>query len=134
MRDLSLALEGATVTLSAAVFPAFTVSLVLLIVSLVTGCFTVILQVALTPLPSLAVAVIVAVPFARPLTTPFAVTVATFLLLVVHLTDLSFAVDGAAVALRDVVYDFLIQPCLKIFKISGWKKGEKMFLSFWLRW
>ena len=33
-----------------------------------------------------------------------------------------------------VVYDFLIQPCLKIFKISGWKKGEKMFLSLWLRW
>lgn len=28
-----------------------------------------------------------------------------------------------------VVYDFLIQPCLKIFKFSGWEKGGENVLK-----
>ena len=98
--------------------PFFTVSLVLLIVSFVTGCLTVILQTALTLLPSFAVAVIVAVPLAMPLTTPLEFTVAIFLLLVVQVTDLSLAEEGPAVALRVIVLflrieaDFLLSVIL----------------------
>ena len=88
LTDLLLAEAGAIVTLRVVVLPLIRVSFVLLIVSLVTGCLTVILQVAFFPLPSLAVAVMVTVPLAMPLTTPLAVTVAIFLLLVFQVTVL----------------------------------------------
>ena len=103
-RVLLLALEGDTVTFRAAVFPLVTVSAVLLILSPVTGCFTVILQTAFFPLPSFAVAVIVAVPFLTAFTTPLEVTVATALLLVVHLTALLLALAGPAVAFSVKVF------------------------------
>ena len=68
--------------------------------STVTFFFTVTLHVAFFPEPSAAFAVIVAVPGAIAFTTPFAETVATFLLLDVQLNVLLVADAGATVAVR----------------------------------
>ena len=106
---LLLAEAGAAVALRVTVFPLRIDAEVLLSVILVTGCFTVILQNALTPLPSLAVAVIVAVPFAIPLTTPFASTVAIFLSLLVQLRALLPASSGVTVALMVTVFPTKIE-------------------------
>ena len=61
-----------------------------------TPDITVTAQVPVTPLPSLAVAVMVAVPAATAVTTPSA-TVATLASLVVHVTVLSVALAGRTV-------------------------------------
>ena len=50
---------------------------------------------AYTPLPSAAVALMVQVPVAIPFTTPFLLTWATLPLLVLHITFLMEAVEGA---------------------------------------
>ena len=55
---------------------------------------TLIKQLAITPLPSVAVQVMMAVPPVLPVTTPELETTATFLLLVVHFTFLLLAVAG----------------------------------------
>ena len=64
------------------------------------GAVTVILQEAFTPLPSLAVQVIVAVPPALAVTLPALETVATAVLLLFQLTDLLPADEGVAVAFK----------------------------------
>ena len=122
---LLFALEGPTVAVSVAVFPLLSVKAVLFSVRLVTGCLTVTLQVAFFPLPSAAVAVIVAVPLLTPLTSPAEETVATELSLVVHFTVLLFASEGPAVAdsvdvaplltVRDVLFSVrLVTGCLTV--------------------
>ena len=60
---------------------------------------TVTAQVAVL-LPSVVLTVIVAVPTAMAVTTPEVETVATDVLLEVHVTDLSVAFDGLTVAVR----------------------------------
>ena len=61
---------------------------------------TVTVAVPFFPLPSLAVAVMVAVPGAMASTRPVVLTVATAVLLVVHVTDLSSASSGATAAVN----------------------------------
>ena len=63
-----------------------------------TGTVTVTVQLAFTPLPSLAVAVMVAEPWLTAFTTPSAETVATLLLLLDHAIDWFVAVEGLTVA------------------------------------
>jgi hypothetical protein len=122
---LLFALEGPTVAVSVAVFLASIVSVVLFSFTLVTGCLTVTVQAAFFPLPSAAVAVIVAVPFLTPLTAPVEETVATELLLVVHFTFLLSALEGPTVAVsvavaplltvRDVLFSVrLVTGCLTV--------------------
>ena len=72
--------------------------------SVTAGWLTVTVQDAFTPLPSVAVAVIVAFPFWMPLITPFCDTVATFALLVVHLMFLLLADAGRTAAFRVSVF------------------------------
>ena len=60
---------------------------------------TVTVHVAFLPLPSFAVAVIVAVPGATAVTSPLALTVATDAFDVVQFSPLLVAFDGATVAL-----------------------------------
>ena len=72
----------------------------LLNVMLVTCCFTSTEQVALTPLPSFAVTVIVTVPLAFPVTLPDEETVATEELELVQVTDVLLALEGVTVAVR----------------------------------
>ena len=62
--------------------------------------FTVILQLAFFLLPSLTVAVIVAVPFLTAFITPLEVTIATDLLLLVQATALLFALLGDTTAFK----------------------------------
>ena len=64
----------------------------------VTNCFTVTAQETDTPLPSLAVAVMVQVPTETAVTTPLLFTVATLVLLLDHETDLLEALVGETVA------------------------------------
>jgi len=64
----------------------------------VTKVVMVTVQEADLPLPSFAVAVIVQVPFATPVTKPLLLTVATLVSLLDHVTDVSLAFDGDAVA------------------------------------
>ena len=80
-----VAVVGATVAVSVRYAPFLTVAVVELKVTLVTGWITVTVHAAVSPLPSLALAVIVAVPRALPVTTP-AETVATDVLLDVQVT------------------------------------------------
>ena len=61
---------------------------------------TVTSQVALTPLPSAVVAVMVALPAPTAFTLPFWFTVATFSLLLLHFTALLVASSGFTVAAR----------------------------------
>ena len=63
------------------------------------GLLTVIMQLAVLPLPSAAVAVMVAVPAATAVTTPEELTVATLVLLLDQLIFLLVALDGLTVAL-----------------------------------
>ena len=112
MTALLSALVGAAVTLRVKVFPLFTAICVLLRVIFVTGCLTVILHVAFTPLPSFAVAVMTADPLLIPLTTPVAVTVAILALPVFHVTALLSALVGAAVAFRVTVFPLFTAICV----------------------
>ena len=73
---------------------------------------TVTLQDAFTPLPSVADAVMVAVPAEVPFTTPFPDTIATLLLLVVHLTVFLVASDGC-IDTTDTV-DFFPTPIVSL--------------------
>ena len=68
--------------------------------TLVTGFLTVILQTAFLPLPSIARAVIVAVPALTPFTTPLFVTLATLVLLLVHFKVFLTAFEGMTVAFK----------------------------------
>ena len=90
---LSLASPGETVAFSVSVSPAYSVALLLSSATPVAYCFTVIWQVALLPLPSAAVDVMVAVPAFSAVTTPSA-TVATDSLLLDQVTVLSVASLG----------------------------------------
>ena len=63
-----------------------------------TGTVTVTVQLAFMPLPSFAVAVMVALPSPTAFTTPSAETVAMLLLLVDHVRDWFVAVEGLTVA------------------------------------
>ena len=95
---LSVASEGVIVAVSVSVLPLFMVADVLFRLMPVTatvGFVTVTVQVAVLPL--LVFAVIVAVPAALAVTVPFD-TVAMLLLLVVHVTVLSVALEGVIVA------------------------------------
>ena len=65
-----------------------------------TGILTVTLQEAFAPLPSLAVQVMVAVPLALNVTLPAELTVATFVLLLFHVTALFAAAAGDTVAFK----------------------------------
>lgn len=100
---LLLALEGVTVAVRVDVWPADVkereVLLRLMPVAWI-GMFTVTLQVALLLEPSAVVAVIVAVPLATAVTTPELDTVATAVLLLVHVTFVLVALDGVTVAVR----------------------------------
>jgi hypothetical protein len=83
---LFAAFAGATVALSAATAPMLTDSVVLLRFTPVTGAgFTVTFVVAVSP-PSAVLAVIIAVPTLFPVTTPFELTEATAVLLLVHVS------------------------------------------------
>ena len=64
------------------------------------GTLPVTLHFALTPLPSAAVAVISAVPFATAVTVPFAFTVATLEFELLHVIFLFAALSGFTVAVR----------------------------------
>jgi len=78
----------------------------------VTYCFTVTAHVPVTPLPSAAVAVIVAVPAATAVTTPEEETVATDVLLDVHVIAELVAVVGKTVAVNvevDPVYNVKVE-------------------------
>jgi hypothetical protein len=106
---LLLAAAGATVAFSVSDFPFTSFAVLLLIETLLISILTVILQVAFTPLPSLAVQMIVAVPFPLAVTFPALVTVATFVLLLFHVTVLLFAAAGATVAFSANVFPFTIE-------------------------
>ena len=75
-----------------------------------------ILQDALTLLPSFAVAVIVVTPFFNAFTFPCLSTVATFLLEDVHLTSLISASDGETTAFNVSVAPFFI-PAFVLFNV-----------------
>ncbi len=78
--------------------PSLKVKDVLSRVMLVTYCWTSTSQVPEAPLPSFAVAVIMAVPLATPLTTPDVETVATEVLELDQVYDIFVAVSGWTVA------------------------------------
>ena len=97
---LLLALLGLTVTVKVSLPPTFMLVPVLFNEIPVTGWDTVTLQVALFPLPSLAVAVIVAVPGPTAVTLPFESTVATDVLEDFHVNVLLVALSGLTVAVK----------------------------------
>ena len=85
-------------------------------VTATVGFFTVTLHVAVFD-PSFVVTVIVALPAATPFTVPFASTVATFVLLLFHVTSWFVALLGATVAVNVVVFPFVILV-LVLFKLT----------------
>ena len=97
---LLLALPGLTVTVKVSLPPTFMLVLVLLKVIPVTGWVTVTLQLALLPLPSFAVTVIVAVPGPTAVTLPFESTAATDVLEDFHVTALLLALLGLTVTVK----------------------------------
>ena len=101
---LSVAFVGATVAVRVSEVPFTRLKVVLFKVTPVTATLlTVTVQVAVTPLPSWAVAVIVAVPALTPVTTPLELTVATDVLELDQVTALSAALLGVTVAVKVVV-------------------------------
>ena len=98
---LSFAPDGDIVAFSVYVFPLFTVTDVLDSVTFVAAVFTVTLQAAVFPL--VVFAVIVAVPFATPVTTPLDDTFATFVFDDVHVTE-SVLLDGVKSGTRVYVF------------------------------
>ena len=102
---LSVALDGVTVAVSVAVSPSVKVNCVGLNATPDTGtvaALTFTEQVAFLA-PSVVVTVIVAEPAFFVTTTPASDTVATSMLLEVHITDLSVAFAGATVAVKVAV-------------------------------
>jgi hypothetical protein len=98
-------LVGVTVAVNVVVEPTFTLAVVGDTVTPVTGTFvvlTVIADVAVNP-PLTVVTVIVALPAATPDTTPAELTVATAVLLELHVTLLLVALVGTTVAVNVVV-------------------------------
>ena len=98
---LSVALSGVTVAVSCKVWPRLVrVAVVWLRVIPVTGTdmFTVTAQVAVLFDPSAALAVMVALPLDTAVTNPVLLTVATAVLLLLHVTLLSVALSGVTVA------------------------------------
>ena len=77
---LFVALDGAATAFNSMLLPSFTL-LLPEIVSFLTGCFTVTLQVSFLPLPSAAVQVTVQVPLPTAVSRPLLSTVATLVLL-----------------------------------------------------
>ena len=92
-----LALVGVSVAFSVSFLPTFKVAFFLLRVTFVGAAGTVILQVAFLPLA--VVTVMMAVPFFSALTTPFLLTLATLLLLLVQVRVV-LALEGFTVAFR----------------------------------
>ena len=86
MIAFEVALLGEIVAVSCTVLPMIRLPAVLLSLTLLTGRYTVIFTTAFLPLPSFAVAVIVAVPGTTPFTAPVFEMVAIFELLVDHLS------------------------------------------------
>ncbi len=102
---LLVALAGDTVAVSVAVPPTDMLAVVGVTVTPVTGTLavvTVTVQVAVKP-PSAVFTVIVVVPAATPVTTPAELTVATEVLLLVHVTLLLVALAGDTVAVSVAV-------------------------------
>ena len=100
--DLSVAFDGNTVAVKDSVSPTVRESDVLFKLTPVTGtvaAFTVTVHVAVLA-PSVVVTVIVADPAAFAVMTPVEDTVATELLLDVHVTDLFVALVGETVAVK----------------------------------
>ena len=98
--DLFVALSGFTVAVIVPVLPGAIVMLLLFRLTPVTATsLTVTLQVAVLP-PTAVFAVMVAVPAFTPFTTPELLTVATAVLLELHVTLLLGAEDGDTVAVR----------------------------------
>ena len=87
-----------------------------------TGLFTVISQEALTPLPSLADAVIVAVPGCIAVTVPVVLTAATLRLLLDHVMVLSVALSGdiVAVSSKEAPEVKLIDVSFNEMLVTGW--------------
>jgi hypothetical protein len=97
---LFVALEGATVAVNVSVLPTARLVDVLFNVTPVTATgVTVTMQVAVI-LPSAVLTVIVALPAAMAVTNPLDETVATEVELLLHVTDLLVALEGATVALN----------------------------------
>ena len=110
VRSLSVASAGATVGTSVAVLPSSSARVVLSSVILVTstlgvglGSVTVTLHSACTPLPSFALAVIIASPACFAVTWPFSSTAATAGLSLAQVRPLSVASAGATVATNTAV-------------------------------
>ena len=103
-----LALLGVTVAVSCKVSPLLMVAEVLLRLMPVAGWITVTSQVALKLLPSAVVAVMVAVPRDLAATKPLLLTVATLVLLDVHVTALLVVLLGDTVAVSCSVSPLLI--------------------------
>ena len=100
--DLSVAFDGNTVAVKVSVSPTVMDRELLFRLTPVTDTFaawTVTEHVAVLD-PSVVVTVIVAVPAAFAVTTPLEDTVAIVVLLDVHVTDLSVALDGVTVAIK----------------------------------
>ena len=87
-----------------------------------TNLLTVTGQVADLPLPSLAVAVIVAVPFETAVTLPLWSTVATDVLSDDQVTDLSFALLGEMVGLNVTVFPSLsvTEDQFSVMPVTNW--------------
>ena len=102
---ITVACEESFVILS-----SFAISSAILFISSHVAVFssiTVILQVALTSLPSVATAVIVAVPSVFPVITPSSLTVAASSLLLVHFMVLFVASSGFTVAVKVSVFPII---------------------------
>ena len=107
---LLVAVVGVTVAFNVRVSFGDMVAVVLFKVTFVTfttGFVTVTLQVALTPLPSFAAQVMVAVPAALAVTSPLVLTVATLAFEVLQVTTLFVAFVGATVAVNFCVFPFV---------------------------
>ena len=94
----SSAVSGRTVAVTIVLAPLATVIFLLFILMPVTAVYTVMLQYAVFP-PSAVVQIMVVVPAVRPVTTPYALTVATAGFEDSHLTFLFCASDGTMFAL-----------------------------------
>jgi hypothetical protein len=101
----SVASEGATVAVRAAVPPTVRLAVAGVTVMPVTGTAAAVTVTSLVPVkpPSVVVAVMVAEPGATPVTTPVASTVAMVSSLEVQVTEGSVASEGATVAVKVAV-------------------------------
>ena len=94
---------GETIASNFSVLPVLIVVLVFDSFTLVTAVVTVTVAVVVFPV-SLVFTVIVAFPLPTPFTTPLALTVATLVLLLFQVTALFVVLEGATVAVREVVF------------------------------